>query len=117
MRLPEAELRPGLTALGHGAEGRKTLGFAVLSLYHANRLFESESFMTAGQNDEPLSVFLPDFESMSVEEALAYIERTRRQLDRFDCLHGGVERPIDPAEAEAIRRLCDELEASLRAKA
>jgi hypothetical protein len=72
--------------------------------------------MTGGPTDESLSLFLPDFESMSVEEGLAYIERTRRQLDRFDSLPGGADKPIDAAEAEAIRRLCDDLEASLRAK-
>jgi hypothetical protein len=72
--------------------------------------------VTADQKDDSLSVFLPDFESMSASEVLAYIERARRQLDRFESLPGGTATPIDPAEAKAIRRLCDELEASLLAK-
>ena len=73
--------------------------------------------MTAERNNEPASIFLPDFESMSVDEVLAYIERTRRQLDRFESLPGGAANPIDPEEATAIRRLCDELETSLQSKA
>jgi hypothetical protein len=72
--------------------------------------------MTAGPTDDSLTVFLPDFESMSVEEGLSFIERTRRQLDHFETLPGGAQEPIDPAETEAILRLCDELEASLRAR-
>ena len=52
-------------------------------------------------------------EPMSKEEAIAFIERTRRQLDRFASLPGGAENPIDPQEANAIRQLCDELEFSL----
>jgi hypothetical protein len=70
--------------------------------------------MTAPSADDSLSVFLPDFESMSEGELLAYIDRTRRQLDRFAELPAGAENPIDKTEAEAIRHLCDELEASLR---
>ena len=73
--------------------------------------------MTAGSDDPTLSIFQPDFESMSVDEVLAYIERTRRQLDRFESLPGGAANPIDPEEATAIRRLCDELETSLKGKA
>jgi hypothetical protein len=71
--------------------------------------------MTDEVPDRSLSIFLPDFDSMSVGDALAYIERTRRQLDRFDCLPDGATRPIDPVEADAIRGLCDKLEKTLRA--
>ena len=70
--------------------------------------------MTAGPPDESLSVFLPDFESMSAEELLDYIKRTRRQLDRLGCVPGSA--GIDPAEEAAIRRLCDELEVSIRSR-
>jgi hypothetical protein len=71
--------------------------------------------MTADSARDSLSIFLPDFESMTKADALAFIERARRQLDCFGELPGGVEHPIDPAEAEAIRRLCDELEKSVNA--
>jgi hypothetical protein len=70
--------------------------------------------MTAGPAADSLSIFLPDFEAMSAEEGLAFIARIRRQLDRFHCLPGGFDGPIDPADATAIARLCDELEASIR---
>jgi hypothetical protein len=70
--------------------------------------------MTAGPTGESLSIFLPDFDSMSAADGLAYVERMRRQLARFGCLPGGAERPLDAAEAAAIARLCDELETSIR---
>ena len=72
--------------------------------------------MTAESNDEPTSIFLPDFESMTVDDLRAYIARSRRQLERFEHLPGGAANPIDPEEAAIIRRLCDELEASLDAR-
>jgi len=68
--------------------------------------------MTAGPRAESLSIFLPDFESMSEEELLAYITRVRRQLDRMSSLPAGT--GIDPAEEAAIRQMCDELEISIR---
>ncbi len=71
--------------------------------------------MTTELNKEPASLFLPDFESMSVDELRAYIARSRRQLERFEELPGAAGKPIDPEEAAMIRRLCDELEASLDA--
>ena len=72
--------------------------------------------MTAERNNEPASIFLPDFESMTADDLRAYIARSRRQLERFEHLPGGAENPIDPEEAAIIRRLCDELEASLNAR-
>jgi hypothetical protein len=72
--------------------------------------------MTAESNDAPTSIFLPDFDSMTVDDLRAYIDRSRRQLDRFEHLPGGAENPIDPDEAAIIRRLCDEIEAGLDAK-
>ncbi len=71
--------------------------------------------MTAESNNDPTSIFLPDFESMTVDDLQAYIARSRRQLERFEHLPGGAQNPIDPEEAAIIRRLCDELEASLDA--
>jgi hypothetical protein len=71
--------------------------------------------MTTESNNEPASIFLPDFESMTVDDLRAYIARSRRQLERFEHLPGGAQSPIDPEEAAIIRRLCDELEASLDA--
>jgi hypothetical protein len=48
-------------------------------------------------------------------DGLAFIERTRRQLDRFEEAVPHVQgKGIAPEEAAEIRRLCDELEASIR---
>jgi hypothetical protein len=54
--------------------------------------------------------------SMTFADGLAFIERTRRQLDRFGELPGAQGKPIDPQEEADIRRLCDELEADIKAK-
>ena len=113
IRLPYAVHRPALTAPLKSVEEHKTLGISTLSLYHAAGILESEGFVTA----DTVSLLLPDFEAMSVEEGLAYIARTRRQLERWDNLPGVAEGPLDASEAEAIRALCDELEAMLNAKA
>jgi len=49
---------------------------------------------------------------MTYEEGLAFIERMRRQLDRFDVSVPGANGRRMASETEAkIRRLCDELEA------
>ena len=72
--------------------------------------------MTAESNDEPASIFLPDFDSMTVDDLRAYIVRTRRQLERFEQLPGAAGKPMDPEEVVIIRRLCDEIEASLDAR-
>ena len=48
-------------------------------------------------------------------DGLAFIERTRRQLDRFeDALPHEREHRIAPEDAAAIRRKLDELEASIQ---
>ena len=52
--------------------------------------------------------------TMTYAQGLAYIERTRRQLDRFDALPHAPGKVI-PSEDEAeIRRLCDEVEVFIR---
>ena len=90
---------------------------AVGAVYNRGSIRCPKDPVTAKTDDQTLSIFLPDFESMSVDKVLAYIERTRRQLDRFESLPGGAANPIDPEEATAIRRLCDELETSIKSKA
>jgi hypothetical protein len=48
---------------------------------------------------------------MTYEEGLAFIERMRRQLDRFDvAVPGANGRRMDPETEARIRRICDELE-------
>jgi len=51
--------------------------------------------------------------TMTFAQGLAFVERTRRQLDRFDALPHAPDKAIDPQEAVAIRQLCDELEADI----
>jgi hypothetical protein len=46
-------------------------------------------------------------------EGLAYIERTRRQLDRFASLPHAPDETIAPKDMAEIRRQCDELEADI----
>ncbi len=53
-------------------------------------------------------------ETMTIAEGLAFIERTRRQLDRFDAaLPHDEGKSIDPEEAAAIRSICDKVEADI----
>ena len=53
--------------------------------------------------------------TMTYEAGLAFIERTRRQLDRFEAaLPDGEERKITPEAETSIRRQLDELEADFR---
>jgi hypothetical protein len=52
--------------------------------------------------------------NMTIADGLAFIERTRRQLDRFDAaLPHDEGKTFDPEEAAAIRQICDKVEADL----
>jgi hypothetical protein len=51
--------------------------------------------------------------TMTFTEGLAFIERTRRQLDRFDALPHAPGETISPEDAAAVRQQCDELEADI----
>ncbi len=58
--------------------------------------------------------FSEDIGSMTFDEGLAFIERTRRQLDRFEVALPNPNMMRFSPEAEAdIRRLLDELEADI----
>jgi hypothetical protein len=52
-------------------------------------------------------------QTMTFAEGLAFIARTRRQLDRFGELPGASDRTIAPESATKIRRLCDKLESDI----
>jgi len=47
-------------------------------------------------------------------QGLAFIKRTRRQLDRFDALPHAPGEAIASEDAAAIRKQCDELEADIK---
>jgi hypothetical protein len=51
--------------------------------------------------------------TMTFAEGRAFIERTRRQLDRFDALPRAPGKAIAEHDATAIRTMCDELEADI----
>jgi hypothetical protein len=51
--------------------------------------------------------------TMTFAEGRAFIERTRRQLDRFEALPHAPGQTIAPEDAAAIRRMCDDLEADI----
>ncbi len=58
--------------------------------------------------------FSEDIDAMTFDEGLAFIERTRRQLDRYDVALPNAKTMRMAPEAEAdIRRLLDELEADI----
>lgn len=70
--------------------------------------------MTDEKSAELISLFTPDFSKMTAQEVLDFIARSRRQLDRMEYLPGG--KKIDPQEEAEIRKMCDELEESIRSK-
>jgi hypothetical protein len=70
--------------------------------------------MSDEKSAELISLFTPDFSKMSAHEVLDFIARSRRQLDRMELLPGG--RNISPQDEAVIRKMCDELEASIRSK-
>jgi hypothetical protein len=49
--------------------------------------------------------------TMTYAQGLAFIERTRRQLDRFDALPHATGKTIPSEDEAAIRQICDEVEA------
>jgi hypothetical protein len=52
--------------------------------------------------------------SCTIAEALAFIERTRRQVDRFERLPRAAGQSISPEDAATLHRQCDELEADIK---
>ena len=50
---------------------------------------------------------------MTLADGLAFVERTRRQLDRFSELPHRPGASIAPDDEASIRKICDELEADI----
>jgi hypothetical protein len=67
----------------------------------------SESCMT----DPAILAFGEPTDAATAEDGLAFVERTRRQLDRYERMSGV---PYPAEHAECIRRMCDTLEADIR---
>lgn len=55
-----------------------------------------------------------DLAPMTYADGLAFIERTRRQLDRFALLPRHEEQIIRPEDDADIRRMCEALETHIR---
>jgi hypothetical protein len=59
--------------------------------------------------------FSEEVPAMTYAEGLAFVERTRRQLDRFDVAFPGANgRRMNPETEAKIRAICDELEADIK---
>jgi hypothetical protein len=61
----------------------------------------------------PKVITLGEAGAVTFADGLAFIERTRRQLDRFELLPRAPGQTIAPQDAEEIRRMCDDLEADI----
>jgi hypothetical protein len=59
-------------------------------------------------------MFAENTGTMTFAEGRAFIERTRRQLDRFHELPHAPGQTIAPDDAAEIRRMCDGLEADIK---
>jgi hypothetical protein len=51
--------------------------------------------------------------TMTFADGLAFIERTRRQLDRFGALPHAPGESIAPEDEAQIRRMCDKVESDI----
>jgi hypothetical protein len=61
-----------------------------------------------------LLTFSEDAGRMTFADGLAFIEKTRRQLDRFDVAFPGAGgQRMNPETEAKIRSICDELEADI----
>ncbi|MGE3511657.1 MAG: hypothetical protein AB7N65_22535 [Vicinamibacterales bacterium] len=62
-----------------------------------------------------MTLFLPDFDRLTVDQGLAFVERARRQLDRFEQLPHAKGKPMDPAVVAEARALLDKVERDIHA--
>jgi hypothetical protein len=69
----------------------------------------AEGFMSASK----VIAFSETTGTMTFAEGLAFIGRTRRQLDRFGDLPRAPGQMVAPDDAAEIRRMCDDLEADI----
>ena len=64
-------------------------------------------------NNANVQMLAENTATMTFAQGRAFIERTRRQLERFDALPHAPGEAIADEDAAEIRRLCDELEADI----
>jgi hypothetical protein len=103
--------------------GREQVAFSTSAIAYRNR-FPVAGYSGMIGNEKPpaeeiimfaaeVRMLAENTRTMTFAEGRAFIERTRRQLDRFDALPHPPGEAIAPEDAAAIRRQCDELEADI----
>jgi hypothetical protein len=89
--------------------GKDASGSMCWAQTSAKATTTAEGFMSASK----VLAFSEPTGTMTFAEGLAFIERTRRQLDRFEDLPLAPGQTIAPDDAGEIRRMCDDLEADI----
>lgn len=78
-----------------------------------NKTFLQRCFDKPSMSASDLLCFRENFDTMTVSECLAFIERSLRQIDRLDHLPGSTV-GVDREELASIRQALNELETLVR---